>query len=295
MKELDIDQLCRELQAVSQKLNLGQGEYQVVRLGNAWVFKNPTNKLIARIHIRDDDPVKINQQLKLYTQLVECGYPIIKPLLNEVATLKNQQLVSFWPLGQDNLTNLTSRTFVKLLTACHQVQPQQDLTTWQTDAPKTKRLLQLDQAAKAGADQEILKRLESMFQKSQAELENYYQNQSFDKVIIHGDFYHGNIIKLDEHFKLCDLDYLSLGPKERDLATVYIDCHRYLKTNFWAEIIDNYPLAYDAKLLKYLIKVQEIGDCIFTAGLWGINPTSHQEVRQRLKHWHQEDFKWTDF
>ena len=295
MKQANVKQLCQQLQTVSRKLNLAQADWQLLRLGNAWVFKNPKDELIARIHVQNNDRQLLNQQLKLYTRLAEANYPLVKPLLEEMISLKNNLLVSFWPLGQNNLRDLNSQNFIELLKNCHQITPLKGLAVWESDMPKAKRYRQLRQAQNAGADTGMLKHLKTLFERSQANLDNYCRNKSFPQVIIHGDLYHGNIIKLNNKLLLCDLDYLSLGPKERDLATVQVDCRRYLKTNFWPKIIENYPFGYDAKLLQLLVEAQEIGDCIYTIALHDINPETRQEIKRRLKHWHQPSFKWLPF
>lgn len=287
---------CQKLQQLCQKLNLGQATFELLRIGNAMVFQNKTDGVVARVMNLKLPLADVDKQLKVYEELNQLGMPILKPLRKAIK-FNEDKIVTFWPLANNEL-KLSDQDVLDLVIKCHQTPQVVGLETWTAQEHLPRRLFKLERAKQAGAPVEILNQLTELLNHYQKVLEDYLSNHPFKPRVIHGDFYQGNVVELNSQLLLCDLDHLMLGPVERDLATLEIDYRRHQNRNIngdWLKMINNYPIEYDEVLLNHLVKVQEVGDCIFTCGLWGVNTDSHKEIIKRLKHFDDPNYIWQDF
>ncbi len=199
--------LCDQVRGVATELSLGSGTYQLLRLGSNVVLRNEVDGVLARVAADYMTPDYVATKLAAARQLVALGVPILGPLHEQVVQLESGPAVTFWPLAQADIQT-DGHDFASLAAACHRLEPPAGIEQWTPQFRLGWRRVQLRLGADAGAPASLVDRLESLFWDRQHRLEATCAGLKIKSRVLHGDFYHGNIIRWRGRLLLCDLDNL---------------------------------------------------------------------------------------
>ena len=288
----DIAVLACQVRELARNLGFGIGYYHLIRIGSNIVFGNEDNQLVARVAPRRVRPQDLEAKLTLCQHLAAAGMPILPPRRASPAQLTDGRWVTFWPRAEDNL-DLEGCDFAALAEACHRLRPLPVLDSWTPANWIDSRHVLLNVGIAAGLPWDIADRLQDLLEERFQFLEASYEQSATPATLIHGDLCCDNIVRFKGELLLCDFDSIALGPPEKDLANILVDCRRFLGMRCWEQFITAYPLVYDKRLLESIVSTKELGDCIWLASLWASRPDSHEELIWRLdgldnpnKRWH---------
>ena len=94
----------------------------------------------------------------------------------------------------------------------------------------------------------------------------------------------------------CDPDDICLGPRERDMMTIYVDFHHDLmEPPSWQQFLEHYDSSYDPELFQSLLEEHEVGLICWLAGSWGWREESRLEIKRRLDNLGNRQMRWHDF
>lgn len=290
-----VNDLARDLKSIAGKLNYSKADWRLVRLGNNFTFENTADRLVARISPASIAKPVIERQLSLARQLTKSA-PILAPVSAEAVSLPSGQLVSFWPLAERDV-KISTPELARLALACHGAPLNENLKRWSPDSRKEWRQASLKQALAAGLPSDLGEHLWQLYEESLRDAGKIFRaggNSPF--CLIHGDLYHGNVIRLDGRLLLCDLDDMAQGPKEQDLANILVEYRRYNdEAGGWQKFLASYPLSYRTDLLEALAGLQEVGVCLYLAGLWDIEPKVRTVLPKNIESLDRPDVKWAEF
>ena len=266
---------------MTRSLGFGAGHYHLVRIGTNIVFGNQDDQLVVRVAPRRARSQDLKARLMLCQHLAETGLPVLPPRQVSPAQLADGRLATFWPLAEDNV-KLEGYDFAVLAEACHRLRPLPSLDLWTPANWINDRHVLLNAGIAAGLPQDLAARLHNLLEERFQSLEASYKQSATPTAFIHGDLCCDNIVRFKNELFLCDFDDIALGPPEKDLANISVDCRRFLGMHCWEQLIEAYSLAYDKQLLESIATSKELGDCIWLASLWGARPDSHEELIWRL-------------
>ena len=289
--ETEIDELRRQIQRVASESNLGKSEYDLHMVGNNVVFQNLKDRVVARIAPAYMAPAAVNDNLAECRSLERSGAPVLPALRDEAIELPSGRWVTFWPLAKAD-PDLNGCKLAKLAGQLHCAQNPIRLVDWTPQQRIKQRLWALESGRRDGLPAEVVERLRQILDKRLEALESAWQRSASAAVPLHGDFYYGNIVELDNRLLLCDLDELCRGPREVDLATIQISCRHYLEPDYWNQFLADYPADYDRGLLKASVDLQTIGAIIWQASFWESRPAARIEFQRRLDNLDDLNFRW---
>ena len=288
----DIASLAGQVRELARGLGFGIGHYHLIRISSNIVFGNEDDQLVARVAPRRVRPQDLEAKLTLCQHLADTGMPILPPRRTSPVQLADSRWVTFWPRAEDNL-ELKGCDFAALAEACHRLRPLPALDLWTPANWIDARHVLLRAGIAAGMPRDIVDRLHDLLEKRFQLLEASYEQSATPATLIHGDLCCDNIVRFRGELLLCDFDSIALGPPEKDLANILVDCRRFLGMRCWEQFITAYPLVYDKQLLESVVSTKELGDCIWLASLWASRPDSRGELIRRLeslddfnRHWH---------
>ncbi len=276
-----IADLAQQVGELSHGLGFGAGHYQLIRIGSNIVFSNEDDQLVARVAPQRVQPQDLETKLTFCQHLVDSGLLILPPHRASPAPLVDGRSVTFWPLAQDNV-KLEGGDFASLAAACHRLRPLPSLDSWTPVQWIAYRHVLLNAGIAAGLPRDIAERLHGLLEEKFQSLTASYEQSKTPLTFIHGDLCCDNIVRFKNKLLLCDFDSIALGPPEKDLANILVDCRRFLGMRCWQQLLAAYSLAYDKQLLYSIAATKELGDCIWLASLWGLRPDSHEELVWRL-------------
>ena len=276
-----ITNLVQQVGELSRGLGFGAGHYRLIRIGSNIVFGNEDNQLVARVAPQRVQLQDLETKLTLCQHLADSGLPILPPHQASPARLTDGRPVTFWPLAQDNL-KLEGGDFASLAEACHRLRPLPSLDSWTPAQWIASRHVLVNVGIAAGLPRDIVDRLHGLLEEKFQFLKASYEQSATPVTFIHGDLCCDNIVRFKNKLLLCDFDSIALGPPEKDLANILVDCRRFLQMRCWQQFIEAYSLAYDKQLLENIAATKELGDCIWLASLWDARPDSREELLWRL-------------
>ena len=277
----DIANLAQQVGGLSRGLGFGAGHYRLIRIGSNIVFGNQDDRLIARVASQRVQLQDLETQLTFCQHLADSGLPILSPHRASPTQLADGRSVTFWPLAQDNV-KLEGGDFAFLAEACHRLRPLPSLDSWTPANWINDRHVLLNAGIAAGLPRGLVDRLHGLLEEKSQSLEASYEQSTTTPTFIHGDLCCDNIVRFKNKLLLCDFDSIALGPPEKDLANILVDCRRFLGMRCWQQFMAAYSLAYDKQLLESIAATKELGDCIWLASLWAARPDSHEELIWRL-------------
>ncbi len=292
-----VEDIARQLQGVGQSSGFGSGTYELVCLSQNWVFRNRTDAVLARVMSSRLGMVDIERQLALCLQLARDGLPIVPPASMTPVQLESGCYVTFWPLAEVG-PDIPITQLAQLAQDWHRANPPDGLSRWDLERNNEQwgteccRAI-LDRLRQLGMPEDKWQQLRDIFERRYSRLRAYWNRSSHSVSLIHGDFWYANIVRLNGRLVLCDPDAISQGPREKDLAAILVNCHRYFAgednhKHFWA----NYHLDYDRQLLDLFFEKQEINDLLWLADLWDRLPASRVELIRRLDNIDDPHFRW---
>lgn len=288
---LEIDELQQQIQQVASRLGFGEAQYELIVASNNIVFRNPKDRIIARVAPSHMSPAAVNDSLIECRELEQTGVPVMLPLHNEAVELSAGCRVTFWPLAKAN-PSLNGHKLAKLAAQLHHAPPPTELKPWTPKQRIRQRLLSLEMGTRDGLPRELAEQLRGSLDRRLEALESAWRAADTSTAPLHGDFQHGNIVELDGRLMLCDLDEICSGPREVDLATIQMSCRHSLRPEYWDQFLVDYPDNYDRNLLEACFELQTIGVIIWQAGLWGSRPAARIECQRRFANLNNPNFRW---
>lgn len=259
-------------------------DLELLRLGTCAVFKSAQARLVVRVPRRSHPIEQTATELLNALNLNEGGAPVITPLLTEPLLLPSGHHATVWPLGEAIPT--TPRQIGELLKGVHQVPIPNGFPTWDGLDRVTKRL---EVAAELGCPAEAV----AFLANDLSTLRERPIIATHAKVPLHGDSHASNITNFDGALKWIDLDDLSIGPAEVDLAPHAIAVRRFgWEPSSWLELIEAYGYKYDPQLVDHFILVRQLTMTSWLATLWSIRPETRPELFHRIETW-SSDSTWT--
>lgn len=287
-----VELVALELRELTANSNFGDGGWQLVSLSNDWVFRNDQDQLIARVARDQHGLEEVDRQLDLARRLVAAGVLAVPPASNSARRLPMGRYVSFWQLAEDRLKPGATE-LAGLAGNWHQTRPIAGLKPWWPQTNFDFQHKRLEALVEFGLSkkhcQQLSQLLEQRWQRLLA-----YEAQPGGYGLMHGDFWHANVVRLGGQLRLCDLEAVALGPREKDMSAIAVDLNHYLaEPDAWGQFLNHYRLDYDPRRLELFIDVQEITDLMWLAGFWQRSPASRQELARRLDNFTTPNYQWT--
>ena len=294
-EETHIKKIGALIAQVARAKGLSNAAYSLVRSGNHIVFKNPADKLVARVAPQYLSQGELDRALNLCCQLAANGAPILQPAYEQALGLADGTWVTFWPLGQP-VEDLSETDYSRLIIACQAIKPAADLPIWQPRFSLDYRHHQLDIGSQAGLPDKIRKKIESILAKAIKAVDDAWQESRSSNLFCHGDVYPGNIIRFPQGLFLCDPDNICLGPAEVDLSCALIYYRNY-KSNMgqWQSFLKNYDRDYDLDLCQSLAELRLAGAICGNASFWNRQPQRQTELIRCLDNFEDPFIPLTDF
>ena len=287
--------LASQIRLAAEHAGWGDGEFRLIHTAHNLVFRNDVDRIIARVaaeHIPDSDLIP---RLAHSQTAFESGAPIVPPLTPDPIMLGCGRWASLWPLAAPP-GSFDGHDLARLAMRCHVTTPPRRLTEWNPRARVPHRLASLEQGVRAGLPQAFATRLETLFFDGLKRLETVWRSRPRARsVLVHGDFYHRNLVRWQGHLSLCDTDNLCCGPREIDLAYISYTCRRYLDAEWWEQCQQSYPEDFDTELPEALVRVQEVGAIMFGCASWAKGPTVQDEIIHEINTLDDPHAAWVDF
>ncbi|WP_168929289.1 phosphotransferase [Nocardioides sp. GY 10113] len=258
------------------------GHLELVRRGSAAVFRAPVERVILRVHHIDDLPA-VDAALHLASQLAEAGAPVVPPA-RPASVRADRFVATAWPLGQpvsdDGADDAAA--LGRTLAGLHAVVPPVDLPAPGVADRIRRRLKELDPTIPG----EISGSLHAHAEAALDLLAGLPLNAAAGAVVLHGDAWPGNLVRLDGEHRMIDLDDLCIGPPELDLAPSLVTYRRFHRdSDRWEAFVDGYAGNPDWVLAGQLAVVRESQMNTWLASLWSTSAVARDELRHRVLTW----------
>ena len=270
LSHTDILEMGRQVGEAASTVGLG-GRYDLIDAGTNDVFRSEEAQCVARVAPEYQSPEDVQSIVLASGSLAnDSGAPLLPPLTHRVVELARGRAVSFWPLAEPE-PKPDAGEVAAVLAAFHAVEgPPRYLTEWTPSVTADRRLAQLDVGIRRGLPQHLEASLRCLLEDATVELKARLDvGPNGPAVACHGDTHHLNFVRHDGALMLCDPDNICRGPRELDLANIVDDCRSgRLGLDHWGRVNARYPHAYDWYLLELLVRLQQVGGCMWLAQFW---------------------------
>ncbi len=214
--------------------------------------------------------------------------------------LSDGRVVTFWPM-HSAAGPVALEDLVELVSRCHRFEMTSDLAVWDPRVSYLNRWAnRLPLMTARGVPAQVRTFLEEVFHQRVEALAECWAGLSGEghpRVLIHGDPYPPNAVRLDDGtLALIDLDHIEIGPPEVDLCCLWLQFERYAQE---PRVIDRILAVYDGvvdvQLMAQIYATDEANELVWLACLWGVVPDADTELIRRLDHWDDPSVKWQEF
>ena len=188
--------------------------------------------------------------------------------------------VTFWVLGAPVEPSL--RDVGQALARLHVVEPTR-LSDWRLRDWQSKYEERIVVARSIGLPVGIADQMQAACDGSFDEANRCWRPDD-PRVIVHGDPFPSNLVRVGERLAFCDLDSLGIGPPEADLAVIEVVSRRFLGNASWQHCLDGYGLPYDSERLRVIGAVREVGLITWMALMWARQPGQQARAMMELLH-----------
>ena len=241
--------------------------------------------LVARVRPTSEvTPYNVFANLRLVAALARRGAPVVapawpKPILLEQGEVSH--IATLWPLG--NSRRVTFDEMAEVLRQIHDIPPPTEIRSWVKAAygrvladAQALRLVQPNPPSADSVDECIA--MATLCLRSLSAL-----LEDAPDVVVHGDAHPANIITLDGEVLACDLDRVSLGPPEADLAVALMHSRRYPGADPEAgeHLVSAYRRPLNRELLEACVAARDISKLVSLVRCWE-EPQASDSFVQRL-------------
>lgn len=267
------------LDSLSAKLQPGpEHELSLLRVGTHIVVRSRDPDLILRVDCLAHEAVTVEAWNAVLQRLAAAHLPIVPPLRREVLWLSESCYATLWPLGDPANSQVSLGL---LLGQLHDSTVDKlGLPEWTPLSARQKIHDRLDRAGSvlpSDIAAELRRRTEAVFERSL---------DFGERVIAHGDAHMGNVVILAGRPAFVDLDDLTLGPRELDLAPSVVTGRRF-KGDAWSNrVLEEYGTnRLDPARLDWFCELREVTMNSWLATLWNHRPEARAELVHRVATW----------
>jgi aminoglycoside phosphotransferase (APT) family kinase protein len=216
-----LDRLTKVLHAVCGEVGLDANGAELLRLTANAVFRLRTTRVVVRISAPRSQFAGVCQTVQVARWLDQIGFPAVRLHGDqEQPVVLGDYLATFWDYLPPGSTPPSLGALALLLRQLHPLTPPFPLPRWDPIAD-TRQLLARGNGL-AEADRAFL---ECWCDELEAEL--VLMTPALPAGVIHGDAWQGNLLMRCGTPVLCDLDQVSVGPREWDLVPTIVNALRF--------------------------------------------------------------------
>lgn len=271
--------LAADVAGVAQTAGLGTGAFGIVAAGNNAILINYSDQIVARVPLRPN-AIPADEILRGAATAFAGGAPITPPASGTVHWLPDGRPVTFWVLGAPVEPSL--RDVGQALARLHAVEPTR-LSDWRLRDWQSKYEERIVVARSIGLPVGIADQMQAACDGSFDEANRCWQPDD-PRVIVHGDPFPSNLVRVGGRLAFCDLDSLGIGPPEADLAVIEVVSRRFLGDASWQQCLDGYGRQYDSERLRVIGAVREVGLITWMALMWVRQPDQQARAMVELLH-----------
>ena len=267
--------------------------FELLRFGTNAVYRLVGTPWVLRLGRPGTEPESVERQLPLAQWLAERGYPANRPAadLDVVHVGLDGAIASFWEwVAEEPDTRVQPRALGGLIRDFH------NLTNSYPAVKSFPRWAPLDDVE----DRLKQARQEATFLAGEIDLMESWSAHLSSAIsdidwalppgLVHGDAHTGNVLSTSEGPVMIDLDLLSVGPREWDLAPTVVSNLRFAGNQLAAkEFAGGYGFNVTAWSGWPTIKL--LRELYMTSWLISVatTPERQAEVRHRLQYWREPD------
>ena len=280
------------VQAKASAAGLGDGHYELLRVGTNVVYTNDEDRVVARVAPKHETVGLVNDRLRNIELLIAAGAPVLGPLTTAQQTADGR-VVTYWPLGETN-DQIPLHDMAMLVAEWHTVTPPLSLEMWTPGHQDGRRERMIAAGMEADVPAAALDFLLTEMHESRAALVELWDElpHTHPVVPVHGDLYPGNVVLHDGRYLLIDCDFMCCGPPEADLAQL-ISHYQRTTDDEPEDFIAAYGLPVDAEFLRRATRLRELDHGLWLASMWNVRPESPKELMLRIGRWDDLSIRWT--
>jgi aminoglycoside phosphotransferase (APT) family kinase protein len=216
-----LDRLTKVLHAACGEFGLDANGAELLRLTANAVFRLRTTRVVVRISAPRSQFAEVCRTVQVARWLDQIGFPAVRLHGDqEQPVVLGDYLATFWDYLPPGSTQPSVGALALLLRQLHPLTPPFPLPRWDPIAD-ARQLLERGNGL-AEADWAFL---ECWCDELEAEL--VLMTPALPAGVIHGDAWHGNLLMRCGTPVLCDLDQVSVGPREWDLVPTIVNALRF--------------------------------------------------------------------
>lgn len=263
------------IQSCLKSLGFPDEHLRLLRLGTHWVFAADASGLVIRVLADGEDPSAVRVHNSHLIELARQGARLVLPLEEEPRQLGDDFWITLWPYCPQQPFDM-AREMVGALLSLHSCQDP-GLGLWN---PGPRILQRLVRAEAQGVPSNLLVRLVNLTEP----LLDERPTANHSAVPVHGDAHAGNLVSSAGKGLLIDLDDVSLGPREVDLAPAIVSLRRFPRSRLSGMAVLN-EYSYEEltePLLEWCVRVREVNMISWLSTLWSTRPETRTELVHRL-------------
>lgn len=280
------------VQATASAAGLGDGSYELLRVGTNVVYTNNEDRVVARVAPKHETVELVGDRLQNIEMLITAGAPVLGPFTTPLE-IADGRVVTYWPLGEPN-EQISLHDLAMLVAEWHQASPPLSLEMWTPGHQDGRRERMIAAGMEADVPAQALDFLLAEMHESRAELVEAWEDlpHTHPVVPVHGDLYPGNVVVHNERTLLIDCDFMCCGPPEADLAQLISHYQRTTDDNP-EDFIAAYGLPVDAQFLRRATRLRELDHGLWLASMWNVRVESREELMLRVEQWDDLSIRWT--
>ena len=216
-----LDRLTKVLYAACGKVGLDANGAELLRLTANAVFRLRTTRVVVRISAPRSRIAEVCRTVQVARWLDQIDFPAVRLHGEQEQPVElGDYLATFWDYLPPGDTQPSPGALAVLLRQLHSLTPPFSLPDWDPIADARQLLARGNGLAEA--DRAFL---ECWCDELEVELAR--MTPALPAGVIHGDAWHGNLLMRSSMPVLCDLDQVSVGPREWDLVPTIVNALRF--------------------------------------------------------------------
>ncbi|MCQ3807329.1 MAG: aminoglycoside phosphotransferase family protein [Acidimicrobiaceae bacterium] len=278
--------------AAASAAGLGEGPFDLLRVGTNNVYTNHEDLLVARVAPAHETVDTGNDRLRNIESLIAAGAPLLSPL-SPAVELADGRVVTLWPMGGTG-EGISLHNMAALVAEWHSVAPPLSLEMWTPGHQDGRRQRMIAAGMEADVPAVALDFLLTEMHESRAALVELWDElpHTHPVVSVHGDLYPGNVVFRDGRYLLIDCDFMCCGPPEADLAQM-VSHYQRTTDDDPEDFIAAYGLPVDAEFLRRATRLRELDHGLWLASMWNVRLESRDELMLRIGRWDDLSIRWT--
>jgi aminoglycoside phosphotransferase (APT) family kinase protein len=216
-----LDRLTDVLHAACGEVGLDANGAELLRLTANAVFRLRTTRVVVRISAPRSQFTEVRRTVQVARWLCQIGFPAVRLHgEQEQPVVLGDYLATFWDYLPPGSAQPSLGALALLLRQLHPLTPPFPLPRWDPVADARQLL-----ARGSGLTEADRAFLECWCDELEAEL--VLMTPALPAGVIHGDAWQGNLLMCCGRPVLCDLDQVSVGPREWDLVPTIVNALRF--------------------------------------------------------------------